>query len=172
VTDEDALIATASQTVGPFFHLGLTPQPNGRLVDRLQGAEPITLVVRVTDGDGQPVADAAVEIMQDGVFGRMATGDDGTCMFETVRSPSSTPNGAGARAPHISVWLFARGLLRHLHTRIYFAGDPASDADPVLALVPEHRRATLLAHADGTRPGVWVFGLRLQGEGETVFFDD
>ncbi len=172
MTHDDTLIATASQTVGPFFHLGLTPQPNGRLVDRLQGDEPITLVVRVTDGDGQPVGDAAVEVMQDGVFGRMPTDEDGTCTFETVRPPSATANTAAPRAPHISVCLFARGLLRHLHTRIYFAGDPAIDGDPVFALVPQHRRTTLLAHPDAARPGVWVFELRLQGEGETVFFDD
>ena len=172
MSHDDALIATASQTVGPFFHFGLTPQPNGRLVDRLQGDEPITLVVRVTDGDGQAVADAAVEVVQDGVFGRMPTDEDGTCTFETVRPRNATTNTAGALAPHISVCLFARGLLRHLHTRIYFAGDPAIDGDPVFALVPEHRRASLLARPDGARAGVWVFELRLQGEGETVFFDD
>lgn len=172
MTHDDALIATASQTVGPFFHLGLTPQPKVRLVVRLPGAEPITLIVRVTDGDGQPVGDAAVELRQDGVFGRMPTGEDGTCSFETVRPPSSPTNTAGPRAPFVSLCLFARGLLRHLHTRIYFAGDPAIDGDPVLVLVPEHRRATLLAHPDATRGGVWVFELRLQGEGETVFFDD
>ena len=171
MTRDDALIATASQTVGPFFHLGLTPQPKGRLVDRLPGAESITLVVRVTDGDGQPVGDAAVELRQDGVFGRMPTSEDGTCTFETVRPPSATTNTT-APAPFISLCLFARGLLRHLHTRIYFAGDPAIDVDPVLALVPEHRRGTLLARPDATRRGVWVFELRLQGEGETVFFDD
>lgn len=172
MTDDEALIATASQTVGPFFHFGLTPQPNGRLVDRLPAGEPITLVIRVTDGDGQPVGDAAVEVMQDGVFGRMPTGEDGTCTFETVRPPGAATNTASPLAPHIYVCLLARGLLRHLHTRIYFAGDPAIDADPVLALVPEHRRTTLLAHPDGSRPGVWVFELRLQGERETVFFDE
>lgn len=172
MTHGDALIATASQTVGPFFHFGLTPQPNGRLVDRLPAGEPITLVIRVTDGDGQPVGDAAVEVMQDGVFGRMPTSEDGTCTFETVRASGADPNTASPQARHIYVCLFARGLLRHLHTRIYFAGDPAIDRDPVLALVPEHRRATLLAHPDAARPGVWVFELRLQGEGETVFFDE
>ena len=172
MTHDDVLIATASQTVGPFFHLGLTPEPNGRLVERLPEGDPITLVVRVIDGDGQPVGDAAVEVSQDGVFGRMPTGEDGTCTFETVRPSSASTNTASPQAPHIYVCLFARGLLRHLHTRIYFAGDPAIDGDPVLALVPEHRRATLFTHPDGARPDSWVFELRLQGEGETVFFDD
>jgi protocatechuate 3,4-dioxygenase alpha subunit len=169
---EHVLVATSSQTVGPFLHLGLTQHPNGRLVDRLPAGNPITLVVRVTDGEGQPVGDAAVEVSQDGVFGRMPTGDDGTCAFETIHPSNVTTAARGARAHYIRVCLFARGLLRHLHTRIYFAGDPALDADPVLALVPEDRRATLLAQPDGARSGVWMFELRLQGEGETVFFDE
>jgi protocatechuate 3,4-dioxygenase alpha subunit len=172
MSDDDALIATASQTVGPFFHLGLTQTPTGRLADRLPGGNPITLVVRVTDGAGQPVADAAVEVSQDGVFARLPTGEDGTCAFDTVHPSSVSTTADGGHARHIRVCLFARGLLRHLHTRVYFAGDPALDADPVLALVPDHRRATLLAHPDGARSGVWIFELRLQGEGETVFFDE
>jgi protocatechuate 3,4-dioxygenase alpha subunit len=172
VTEENVLIATASQTVGPFFHLGLTQQPNGRLVDRLPAGNPITLLVRVIDGAGQPVGDAAVEVSQDGVFGRMATGEDGTCAFETVHPASLPTPAAGGHGRHIRVCLFARGLLRHLHTRIYFAGDPGLDVDPVLALVPEQRRATLLAHPHGARSEVWLFQLRLQGERETVFFDE
>ena len=157
----DELIATPSQTVGPFFHFGLTAEPNGRLASRLEG-EPITLVVRVLDGDGKPVNDAAVELMQDGVFGRMPTGVDGSCLFEIVR-----PQSGG----HVHMCLFARGLLRHLHTRIYFAGDAALDNDPVLALVPEHRRPTLLALPDPSSTDQWLFELRLQGADETVFFD-
>src|SRR4051794_13904411 len=78
----EARAATASQTVGPFFHFAMTAKPNGRLVDRLSGGDAITLVIRVTDGDGQPLNDAAVEIVQEGVFGRMPTGEDGTCVFE------------------------------------------------------------------------------------------
>ena len=81
----EARAATASQTVGPFFHFGLTPKPNGRLVGRLGGGEAIALVIRVTDGDGVPLDDAVVEVMQEGVFGRMPTGEDGTCVFETIR---------------------------------------------------------------------------------------
>jgi protocatechuate 3,4-dioxygenase alpha subunit len=154
------LVATASQTVGPFFHFGLTSRPNGRLVDRLPAGEQISLVIKVTDGDGAPVADAMVELSQSGTFGRMPTGEDGTCEFQTVQPAS-----------HIQVCLFARGLLRQLHTRIYFAGDPALAADPVLALTPEHRRATLVARPDAERRGTWRFDMRLQGVQETVFFD-
>ena len=166
----EARVATASQTVGPFFHFGITQKPHGRLVEKLSGSEAITLVVRVTDGDGNPLPDAVVEVMQDGVFGRMPTAEDGKCLFETIR-PRVSSNEPRNTLPHVFVCLFARGLLRHLHTRIYFAGDPALDRDPVLALVPHDRRKTLFAKPDGTDQRRWTFDLRLQGAGETVFFD-
>jgi protocatechuate 3,4-dioxygenase alpha subunit len=67
--------------------------------------------------------------------------------------------------------VFARGMLKQLHTRIYFAGDPANQQDPILALVPAERRPTLLAQPNSSRPGSWRFDVRLQGEDETVFFD-
>jgi protocatechuate 3,4-dioxygenase, alpha subunit len=166
---DEAGAATASQTVGPFFHFGLTPKPDGRLVDRLGGGEAITLVIRVTDGDGNPLNDALVEVVQDGVFGRMPTDEDGTCVFETIR-PRVSSNESRNISPHLFVCLFARGLLRQLHTRIYFAGDPALDRDPVLALVPHDRRQTLLARPDPGDGRRWTFDLRLQGADETVFF--
>lgn len=172
---DEVVVATPSQTVGPFFHFALTANPIGRMTDRFSGGEPIRLLFRVTDGDGQLVTDAIVELWQtDGassVFGRLPTGEDGTCEFETVR-PKSGAGGSGVlQAPHVNVCLLARGLLRQLHTRVYFAGDPALDQDPVLALVPADRRNTLLAHPDSERPGRWVFDVRLQGARETVFFD-
>ncbi len=80
--------------------------------------------------------------------------------------PGNTP-----QAPHLNVAVFARGMLKQLYTRIYFAGDPANLEDPVLALVPAERRETLMAHPDSARPGGWRFDVRLQGEDETVFFD-
>ena len=169
MTEGDELIATASQTVGPFFHLGLAPEATRHLADRPQGGDPITLIVRVTDGDGEAVGDAAVEIAQNSVFARMPTGEDGRCTFEAVHATSDQSKSSTS---YIHVCLFARGLLRHLHTRIYLAGDPAIDRDPVFALVPEHRRSTLLAQRDPERPGVWLFEVRLQGDGETVFFDE
>jgi protocatechuate 3,4-dioxygenase alpha subunit len=105
-------------------------------------------------------------------FGRLPTGADGACEFETVR-PRTSPAGqaTGTQATHINVCIFARGLLRQVYTRVYFAGDPALASDPVLALVPEDRRDTLLAQPDATRPGRWIFDVRLQGARETVFFD-
>jgi len=102
-------------------------------------------------------------------FGRLPTGADGSCTFETIR-PGRVPDGAGqTQAPHINVCLFARGLLRQVYTRIYFAGDELIATDVVLAQVPESRRHTLVAHE--TTPGAWLFDIRLQGDGETVFFD-
>ena len=102
-------------------------------------------------------------------FGRLPTGADGSCTFETIR-PGRVADGAGpAQAPHINVCLFARGLLRQVYTRIYFAGDELIATDAVLAQVPESRRHTLVAHE--TTPGAWLFDIRLQGDGETVFFD-
>lgn len=163
----ESLVATGSQTVGPFFHFALTAEPNGRMVERFPpGGEAIRLRISVKDGDGQPVDDAMVELWQSGVFGRLPTSADGTCEFETVR-----PVADGRSAGHINVCLFARGLLRHLHTRIYFFGDPQLPSDPVMLLVPEDRRTTLLARQEPSQAAVWQFEIRLQGPEETVFFD-
>jgi len=148
----------------------------------------IYLRVRVLDGDGVPVNDALVELWQADAagavstqpaagqappsfsgFGRLATNDDGWCTFETIR-PGAERGAEGVhQAAHFTVCLFMRGLLRHLYTRIYFAGDPALETDSLLGIVPEARRPTLLAHpgADGA---TWEFIVRLQGDGETVFF--
>lgn len=176
MNDETAGVATPSQTAGPFFHLGLRPQPSGRAGERLR------VLVSVTDGDDRPVDDALIEWWhaaepeensapatdsQVAMFARLPTRTDGTCELDTVR-PGRVPDG---QARHINVCLFARGLLRQLHTRIYFAGDPALESDAVLSLVPEHRRTTLLARPEPGVPGHWLFEIRLQGQQETVFFD-
>jgi len=112
-------------------------------------------------------------------FGRAGMDDAGAYWFETIR-PGAVPFDADPadqsgrmQAPHISVMVFARGLLNSLATRLYFADDPANDADPVLALVPAARRETLLARcvsSDG-RGAVYRFDIILQGAGETVFFN-
>ncbi|HWF83995.1 MAG TPA: protocatechuate 3,4-dioxygenase subunit alpha [Vicinamibacterales bacterium] len=178
--------ATASQTVGPFFTIGLNTAANGRMADRFPDVQRLRLLIRVTDGDDLPVDDALVELWQRGpaditqsadtppseaLFGRMSTNHDGTCEFETVWPGRIEDGRGGLQAAHINVCLFARGLLRHLHTRIYFEGDPAIDHDAALALVPEDRRASLIASPDETRRSLWRFRVRLQGAGETVFFD-
>lgn len=184
---------TSSQTAGPYFHLGLSgPSPVACVAGPASKGERVSLTFRVLDGDAAPVNDAMIEIWQAnadghyrhpedpqaedieadfGGFGRLATAEDGTCMFETTE-PGRVPGPAAVlQAPHINVAVFARGLLKHLYTRVYFAGEPSNAEDPVLALVPEERRATLLAQPDPARNGHWHFDVRLQGEQETVFFD-
>lgn len=171
MSGNESRVATPSQTVGPFFHFALTAAPIGRMTDRVEGGEPIRLIVRVVDGDGQPVTDAMIELSQGGVFGRMPTDEDGACEFETVRPGTAASGRPGRQAPHINVHIFARGLLRQLQTRIYFEGDPALTNDPALRLIPEERRETLVARPHPAAPGTWAFDVRLQGAGETVFFN-
>jgi protocatechuate 3,4-dioxygenase alpha subunit len=180
------LTPTASQTVGPYLHLGLTDQ---RSVPRIAGdgvkGERVRLTFRVVDGEGQLVPDAMIELWQadsEGMynrsadspfrgFGRLATSDDGSCTFETIR-PGQVAGLAGSlQAPHINVSILGRGLLKRLSTRVYFSDESANAEDPVLALVPENRRSTLLAQPEPARPGNWTFEIRLRGENETVFFD-
>ena len=171
---------TPSQTVGPFFDFSLTPDSTyGRVFP--ESASRIRLAVRVLDGAGDPVSDAVVEIWQardvpggDAGFGRLGTREDGSCEFDTVR-PCDPAEGAA----HINICLFARGLLRHLHTRLYFADDPRVASDPVLGLVPDARRATLIAERRSSSTGpagknarpMYAFDIHLQGPRETVFFD-
>ena len=185
--DDGKLIASASQTVGPYFHFGPGDHPElGSLVTPGTRGERIRVQVRVLDGDAVPVSDALVEIWQadaDGRyaaptssapgtrafhgFGRLPTLSDGTCVFDTIRPGRPEAD----QAAHINVCLFMRGLLRHLYTRLYFAGDRDLGGDCVLALVPGERRATLVAHPHPADASLWTFDIRLQGDGETVFFD-
>ena len=161
-------IATSSLTVGPFFHVGpMSTDQFGRVVPADSGGEHIQLEMRVFDGDGEPVSDAMIELWQPGTgFGRLGTNHDGWCRFETART---APAAGSSEAPHLSVCVFARGLLRHLYTRIYFEGDEGLERDPLLSAVPETRRPTLLARLSADR--TWEFVIRLQGADETVFFD-
>lgn len=175
---------TPSQTVGPFFDFCLTADTAHGTVFP-ESAQRLRLLVRVIDGAGNPVPDGIVEIWQacdrpggDAWFGRLGTRADGTCEFDTVR-PCDPADGGAA---HVNICLFARGLLHHLYTRLYFDGDPRLASDPVLALVPESRRATLIATpaagpenaghnaAASTNPA-YTIDIRLQGDRETVFFD-
>jgi protocatechuate 3,4-dioxygenase alpha subunit len=116
----------------------------------------------VYDGAGAVVSDAVLELWQDGSrFGRVGTDADGRFEFTTVKP-------ADPDTPYISVAIFARGLLNHLYTRIYFA-DVSPIADPAMDRVPTERRATLFARDEGA--GTYRFDVVLQGPSETVFFD-
>ncbi|NUR05381.1 MAG: protocatechuate 3,4-dioxygenase subunit alpha [Nocardioidaceae bacterium] len=176
---------TPSQTVGPFFHMAL-PYDAGPAVVGPERPGALTLHGYVYDGEGAGVPDALVEVWQadeegafcgtPGVyeepdatgfrgFGRSATDEHGHYAFTTVR-PGAVPTTDGAaQAPHLAMSVFARGMLRRVVTRVYFAPD---DADPLLAAVDEDRRATLLATRD---EGGYRFDVRLQGPDETVFLD-
>lgn len=175
--------ATASQTAGPYWHMIDFPEWADLL--RADGpnagaqGERILLTGRITDGTGAVVPDAMVEIWQADPegrydsgfhgFGRCATDAQGLFRFVTVK-PGAVPGpGNATQAPHITITIFARGLMRGLVTRAYFAGDARLAEDPVLTLVPEARRGTLLARSAGA--GEWRLDIRLQGEGETVFLD-
>lgn len=180
------LVASPSQTVGPFFSVGLAiDSPCGCLVGPGTKGERLKLICAVLDGDAMPVNDAMIEVWQanaDGQynhrkdakftgFGRMHSDERGLCIFETIR-PGRVPCwGNVFQAPHLSLSVFARGILKRLPTRVYFADDPANAEDPVLALVPEGRRDTLMAHADPKQSGLWHFEIHLCGDHETVFFD-
>jgi len=191
---------TPSQTVGPFFKYGLTP--NGQyawndaftsnLVTPDTSGDRIRITGKVVDGDGQPVPDCMLEIWQADAqgrfadpqdkralpnatfrgFGRCGTDANGDYAFDTIK-PGSVPDPDGKpQAPHIMLAIYARGMLLHLYSRIYFDGDAANANDPVLALVPQDRRATLIAiRQPGAGSAVYRFDIHLQGDNETVFFD-
>ena len=150
---------TPSQTIGPFFHLGLRwPEP-GRM-GFTGKATPVVLTGRITDGAGEAVGDALFETWQPEGFVRVETRPDGTFRFETTMP--------GGKTPSIGVSIFARGLLKALRTRVYFSAD-AARADPDLgSFAGSPRLATLVAKPAGANEYRW--DVRLQGEGETVFF--
>jgi protocatechuate 3,4-dioxygenase, alpha subunit len=193
---------SASQTAGPYVHIGLTPNHAGiggvydtdlgavMVNDRTLGQR-ITITGRVLDGTGTPLKDALLEIWQADAaglydspselrgsadpnftgWGRCATdGTTGEYRFDTIK-PGRVPFRDGRlMAPHISVWIVARGINLGLNTRIYFADEEAANAeDPVLARIEHRVRApTLIATGEGDH---YRFDIHLQGERETVFFD-
>jgi protocatechuate 3,4-dioxygenase alpha subunit len=170
-------IATAHQTIGPYWHL--LDDPTWANLTRF-GAEGEHIVVtgRITDGGGAAVGDACVEIWQSDPpvsdafsgFGRAGTDADGMFRFVTLKPGPVRGRGNAVQAPHLAVAIFARGLLRHLVTRFYFAGEALNATDPLLsAIEDEARRTTLIARPDGA--GAWRLDIRLQGEAETVFLD-
>jgi protocatechuate 3,4-dioxygenase alpha subunit len=154
---------TPSQTVGPFFHEALRWSAGGKVAPDA-GRKRIVLTGKLVDGAGNPVGDAMVEAWQADLpgFGRVETAKDGTYRFETVL-PS-------AAAPSLDISIFARGLLKPLRTRVYLGGEEAARGDPLMKpLANSPRLRTLVATAAGE--GEYRWDVRLQGEGETVFFD-
>lgn len=186
------LITTPGQTVGPFFALGLDRPEWADLTRRNPAGERIVIAGRVLDGDGVPVPDAMIELWQANAagrynhvedtradkpidanfhgYGRVATDAQGRFKITTVKPGPVPGRGNTLQAPHINIAFFARGLLRQLHTRIYFADEPANAADPLLSRIDDESvRSTLLARrAEG---GTYRFDFVLQGDNETAFLD-
>jgi protocatechuate 3,4-dioxygenase, alpha subunit len=156
---------TPSQTVGPYFSLGLL----ARAAEELDPGG-IRITGRVLDGAGEPVTDAMVEIWQadedgrhrpDFGWGRSGCEEDGRYLFVTCK-----PGAVEGQAPHLTMMVFARGLLKPVLTRMYFPDEEeANAADPVLTAVDDASTLVARAAADGLE-----FDIRLQGDGETVFF--
>jgi protocatechuate 3,4-dioxygenase, alpha subunit len=199
MTDTASKGITPSATVGPYFAYGLTPngryawKDTGSAAMAAPGTEgtPVRIEGRVLDGDGVGIPDAMIEVWQADSrgrydharatgsemhgsntgfsgWGRVDTAADGGFALMTIKP--GVVAGAVPQAPHLLVAVFARGLLRHLYTRIYFPEDAgAQSTDAILQAVPASRRATLIARPKG--PGVLTFDIRLQGGDETVFFD-
>ena len=198
---------TASQTAGPYVHIGLAPQAAGFdifennfgsvLTDEQTKGERIRIEGRVFDGIGTVLKDALIEIWQANAAGKYAHPadrqpgksldesfrgwgrsctdfDSGVYSFETIKPGSVVGRNGRFMAPHINVWVVARGINLGLNTRLYFSDEAEANAkDAVLNVIEwEARRATLVAQReDGGSQIVYRFDIRLQGERETVFFD-
>ncbi|MFK7834958.1 MAG: protocatechuate 3,4-dioxygenase subunit alpha [Sulfitobacter sp.] len=189
---------TASQTAGPYVHIGCTPNfagLNGVYPEDLGASmitgdvagQRITLKGQIFDGTGTPLRDAMIEAWQadaaglyagqDGAdphftgFGRCpCNAKDGSFAFDTVRpGPVAWPAG-GKQAPHITLWIVARGINLGLHTRAYFADAPENDTDPVLGRI-EHRVRVKTLLAAPENDFTYKFNIHLQGADETIFFD-
>ena len=183
---------TPFSTVGPFFKLLVRDRPEGTdcLVSDATRGERITIAGRLIAGDGAPVEDGLVEIWQadaDGRyhhpgdpqgdladpafsgFGRAATAKGGAFRFQTIRPGIVHGPADEKQAPHILVSVMARGVMSRCWTRLYFEDEPLNATDPILQLVPEERRDTLIARRIGA--GEYELDIVLQGERETVFFD-
>ena len=187
-----SLQATTSQTVGPFFRIGLSWLYLNELAGPGVSGERVSIEGRVLDAEGVGVPDALIELWQanshgkyahpedtqkkpleDGFlgFGRIPTDADGKFHFTTIK-PGQVPGPDDKlQAPHIAVSVFARGLERRLVTRIYFPDDPNNEGDFALSQVDPARRGTLIARKTSNPSGSLVWNIVLQGPEETVFFD-
>ncbi len=181
---------TPSQTAGPYVHIGLTPGleaitgPDVRDLGAgpVPGSGPrITIAGRIFDGSAAPVIDAVVELWQadaegrhSNAWGRVACDTTGAFSFDTIKPGRVAGPDNKLMAPHVTLWIVARGINVGLHTRLYFDDEADANAtDFVLnRIMDPRRRRTLVAtrsEIDG-RPA-YSLDIRLQGDDETVFFD-
>src|SRR5262249_17019493 len=149
-----------SQTVGPYYEIGLCRRHDNELAPRTD-REALQLIGRLFDGEGVAIADGMVEIWDGSRWGRSGTDAEGRFSF-TVRKPRARPG----ETPRLDVFVFARGLLRHQLTRIYFPDEPNGD-DPVYGALADADRQTLVARREDD---ALRFDIRMQGDGATVFF--
>lgn len=170
---------TPSQTVGPYFAYGLSPEQysynfkslvGNLMVNPIDNSEAITIVGKVFDGENNVIPDAMIELWQNDnekqLFGRFGTGTDAEnrFVFHTIK-----PKSVNNQAPYLSVIVFMRGQLIHSYTRIYFSDENSlNDKDEVLNSISEERKNTLIAKKQGS---VYEFNIFMQGEKETVFFE-
>ena len=188
---------TPSQTVGPYFAYGLSPEQYGyqqnltsiagsQMVEGDIEGQRIRVEGRVFDGTGNPISDALIEVWQADASGRYAHPADPRGSNSTFKGFGRCGTGTDPRnrfwfdtikpgkpgddqAPHLNVIVTMRGMLLHAFTRIYFPDELANATDKVLRLVPAERRDTLIATSLGG--GVYRFDIHMQGDNETVFFD-
>ncbi|MGH8688225.1 MAG: protocatechuate 3,4-dioxygenase subunit alpha [Burkholderiales bacterium] len=183
------MIPSGEATLGPFFprrYVDAGASDLTQLEGRKAKGEPIEVIGVVRQEDGAALDNLVIEVWQadaQGIFGhpadprhaqadpgflgwgRTATSAQGEYRFRTIR-----PGAPAGRAPHVNFMLMFSGLMRILKTTMYFPGEKANDADPVLLAVPAARRALLVAREES--PGKYRFDLKLRGEHETPFFDD
>jgi len=154
---------TPSQTVGPFYTIGLSREPQNELAATGDPAS-VQVIGRLIDGQGTPIGDGMIELWDPAGhrWGRSGTDADGRFSFV-----ASKPRSTSGAAPHFDVFVFARGLLRHQLTRIYFPDEEGNDSDPVLSSLETGDRQTLIAEQED---GALRFDIRLQGDRQTVFF--
>jgi protocatechuate 3,4-dioxygenase alpha subunit len=173
-------VPAGSQTVGPYFRIGLEYLLERTPALTLDTPGTIEITGRVLDRDGAPVPDAMLEfwspakgaeaVVFPAGFRRVPTDGDGKFSVVVLRPTTVPLDDKRVQAPHMLVLVFARGLMRHLISRVYFADEPANDGDPVLTSISEERRATLIAQPDRGQANLYKWDVVLQGTGETVFF--
>jgi protocatechuate 3,4-dioxygenase, alpha subunit len=153
-------VTTPSQTVGPYYEIGLCRRSDSELAPR-NAPDSVQLIGRLLDGRGTPIADGMIEIWDGRRWGRSGTDSEGRFSF-SVTKPTAKPG----EAPRFDVYVFARGLLRHQLTRVYFPDEP-NEGDPVYAALGDADRQTLVAQQES---GALRFDIRMQGDHATVFF--
>jgi len=187
---------TPSQTVGPFFRFGLLAQGGENvMVSEETKGQRIILHGQVIDGEGNAIDDAMIELWQADAQGIFNHPDDPRChlvdksfrgfgrsgtsnkeleySFKTIKPGPVPLEGGQVQAPHINMRVFARGMLIHLITRVYFSDESANDGDPLLSSVedPERRKTLIAVREDIQDAPTYRMDIHLQGDGETVFFN-